>query len=67
MQVLDEQSKTYFYFMNSLDSEITRKSYEFRIKKFLNHDNTNLESFLTLSQQEISNCIADYLVERKIL
>ena len=54
MQVLDEQSKAYFNFINSLDSNITRKSYEFCLKKFLNHYNMDLESFLRLSQQEIS-------------
>lgn len=35
MQVLDEQSKAYFNFINSLRSEPTRKSYKFCIKKFL--------------------------------
>lgn len=66
MQVLDEQSKAYFNFINSLDSNITRKSYEFCIKKFLNRYNIDLESFLRLSQQEISNYIPNYLVEKKI-
>ena len=37
MQVLDEQSKAYFNFINSLRSEPTRKSYKFCIQKFLGH------------------------------
>lgn len=37
MQVLDQQSKAYFNFINSLKSESTRKSYTYCIEKFLGH------------------------------
>jgi hypothetical protein len=66
MQVLDEQSKAYFNFINSLNSESTRKSYEFCIEKFLSHYSTDLESLLKLPQQDISNLLIRYLVEKKI-
>jgi hypothetical protein len=32
MQVLDEQSEAYYNFINSLNSQSTRKSYEFCIE-----------------------------------
>jgi hypothetical protein len=66
MQVLNEQSKAYFNFINSLNSESTRKSYEFCIEKFLSHYSTDLESLLKLPQQDISNLLIRYLVEKKI-
>lgn len=48
MQVLDEQSKAYFNFINSLNSECTRNSYKFCLEKFLNHYRIDLLSFLKL-------------------
>lgn len=66
MQVLDEESNVYFNFINSLNSESTRKSYEFCIEKFLSHYNINLESLLKLPQHDISNLFIRYLVEKKI-
>ncbi|MDP9305891.1 MAG: site-specific integrase [Thermoproteota archaeon] len=66
MQVLDEQSKAYFNFINSLDSGRTRQSYEFCIQKFLNHYRIDFETLLKLPQQDISNLLIKYLVEMKI-
>ena len=43
MQVLDEQSKAYFNFINSLKSESTRKSYTYCIEKFLGHYEEDLD------------------------
>jgi len=62
MQVLDEQSKAYFNFINSLNSQSTRKSYEFCIEKFLSHYSIDLESLLKLPQQDISNFLIRYVV-----
>ena len=45
MQVLDEQSKAYFNFINSLKTESTRKSYTFCIEKFLGHYEKDLDQF----------------------
>ena len=66
MQVLDEQSKAYFNFINSLRSEPTRKSYKFCIEKFLGHYEIDLERFLNLPQDEMTNLIIRYFVDKKI-
>jgi len=66
MQVLDEESKAYFNFINSLNSESTRNSYKFCLEKFLNHYEIDLASFLKSSQEEMSNLIIKYLVDEKI-
>jgi hypothetical protein len=67
MQTLEKQeSEAYFNFINSLDSEHTKQSYNFCLSKFLKHYNLNLSSFLNLPQQDISNHIIKYLVDMKI-
>jgi hypothetical protein len=66
MQRLDEASEFYFNFINSLDSEYTKKTYEYHIQKFLNHYKIDLATFLKLPQQEISNLLIKYLVERNL-
>ncbi|MDP9210615.1 MAG: hypothetical protein M3N27_01315 [Thermoproteota archaeon] len=66
MQVLDEQSKAYFNFINSLKSESTRKSYTYCIEKFLGHYEKDLDQFLRLSQDEMTNLIIKYFVDNKI-
>ena len=66
MQILDEQSKAYFNFINSLKSESTRKSYTYCIEKFLGHYEKDLDQFLRLSQDEMTNLIIKYFVDNKI-
>ena len=66
MQILNEQSKVYFNFINSLKSESTRKSYTFCIEKFLYHYEKDLDQFLRLSQDEMTNLIIKYFVDNKI-
>ena len=66
MQVLDEQSKAYFNFINSPKSESTRKSYTYCIEKFLGHYEKDLDQFLRLSQDEMTNLIIKYFVDNKI-
>ena len=63
MQVLYE---AYSNFVNSINSDQTRQVYEYSLSKFLKHYQIDLDSFLKLSQQEISNCIVNYLVNKKI-
>ena len=63
MQVMDE---TYSNFVNSINSDQTRQAYEYSLTQFLKHCQMDLDSFLRLSQQEISNIIINYLVEKKI-
>ncbi|MEZ0268734.1 MAG: hypothetical protein ACAH23_01060 [Nitrososphaeraceae archaeon] len=66
MQVLDEASKAYSNFINSLKSEPTRKSYKFCIQKFLSHYEMDLALFLNLPQEEMTNLIIKYFVNKKI-
>ena len=66
MQVLDEQSRAYYNFINSLKSESTRKSYTYCIDKFLGHYEKDLDQFLRLSQDEMTNLIIKYFVDNKI-
>lgn len=68
MQLLNEQSKEYFNFINSLNSEHTRRSYKFCIEKFLGHYEIDLVQFqfLKLPQNEMANLIIKYLVDKKI-
>lgn len=66
MQVLDIQSKAYYNFINSIKSQSTRKSYTYCLEKFLVHYNTDLDQFLKLSQDEMTNLIIKYLVDNKI-
>ncbi len=67
MQVLlEEQSNAYYNFINSLHSESTKQSYKFCLEKFLNHYRIDLLSFLKLPQQDMTNLIIKYLVDRKV-
>jgi len=50
MQVLDEQSKAYFNFINTLHSESTRELYKICLEKFLDHYKLDLTSLLELPQ-----------------
>ena len=62
MQVQD----VYFNFTSSINSEVTRKRYEYCISKFLEYCNLDLEHLLELEQQELSNLIIKYLASQKI-
>ena len=66
MQILDEQSKAYFNFINSLNSESTRNSYKFCLEKFLIYNKLDLASFLKLPTEGMSNLLIKYLVDKKI-
>ena len=63
MQVLNE---AYSNFVNSINSDQTRQVYEYTLNQFLNHCQLDLDSFLILSQQEMSDYIINYLVNKKI-
>ena len=58
--------QVYSNFVNSINSDSTRQVYEFSLSRFLNYCNLDLDSFLKLSQQEISTLIINYLVNKKI-
>lgn len=65
MQVLEEQSKAYFNFINSLRSEATKEKHKFCLETFLKHYGIDLLSFLKLPEQDITNHIIEYLVYKK--
>jgi integrase len=60
------QEEAYFNFVNSINSDATRKNYEYCMSRFLKNCNLDLESLLKLPQQELSNLIIKYLVSQKI-
>ena len=66
MQVLNEPGEAYFNFINSINSDVTRKNYEYCMSRFLKYCNLDLNSLLKLPQQELSNLIIKYLVSLKI-
>jgi len=66
VQVLDKNSQAFFNFINSLGAQHTRESYRFCLEKFLSYNSIDLSSFLKLPQQEITNLVIKYLVDRKI-
>jgi hypothetical protein len=61
MQVL-ERDDAYFNFVNSINSEATRRNYEYCMSRFLKYCNLDLDSLLRIPQQELSNLIIRYLI-----
>lgn len=64
MQV--QQQEAYYNFINSIDSDSTKKIYEYCMSRFLKYYDIDLDSLLKLPQQDISNLIIKYLVDKKI-
>jgi integrase len=64
MQVQKEDA--YSNFVNSIDSEKTKEVYQYSLNRFLQHYQTDLDSFLSLSQQEMSDLIVNYLTNKKV-
>lgn len=60
------QEDAYFNFVNSINSDVTRKNYEYLLSRFLKYCNLDLDSLLKLSQQELSTFIIKYLISQKI-
>lgn len=60
------QEEAYFNFVNSINSDVIRKNYEYHLSRFLKYCNLELDSLLKLRQQELSNLIIKYLVSQKI-
>jgi hypothetical protein len=60
------QEDAYFNFVNSINSDATRRNYEYCISRFLKYCDLDLDSLLKLPQQELSSLIIKYLVSQKI-
>ena len=64
MQVQKEDA--YSNFVNSIDSEKTKEVYQYSLNRFLQYWQTDLDSFLSLSQQEISDLIVNCPINKKV-
>ena len=56
----------YDNFVNSINSEQTKEQYEYCLAQFLKYCQIDLNSFLKLPHDEISNLIVNYLLQRKL-
>ncbi len=61
-----ESEGAYSNFVNSINSAETKEQYEYCLAHFLKYCQMNLDSFLSLPQDEISNLIVNYLLQRKV-
>jgi hypothetical protein len=60
------QGQEWFNFINSLNSEYTKREYVFYLNQFLNYCKLSLHSFLKLPGQKMTNIIIKYLAEKKV-
>lgn len=60
------QEEAYFNFVNSINSEVTKKNYTYCLTKFLKYCNLDLDYLLRLPTQDLSNLLIRYLVSLKI-
>jgi integrase len=56
----------YFNFIHSLNAEHTKKIYAYCLEQFLLHHKLDLHNFLKLPEQQMTNIIIQYLVEKKV-
>ncbi len=56
----------YDNFVNSINSEQTKEQYEYCLAQFLKYCQMDLNSFLKLPHDKISNLIVNYLLQRKL-
>ena len=66
IKVESEQTSEYFNFINSINSEQTKKQYAYCLNDFLAHCNVDLHCFLILTIQEKEKLIIEYLVQKKV-
>lgn len=60
------EEEVYFNFLNSINSEVTKKNYTYCLSKFLKNCNLDLDALLRLPPQDLSNLVIRYLVSLKI-
>lgn len=58
--------KQYFNFVHSLKSEATKKQFTYRLEQFLKYSSIDLHKFLSLPQEETTDLIIEYLVQKKV-
>ena len=59
------ESKDMVYFLESFQSEATKKTYEFQIEKFLKWSGKDFESIKFLPKIEVTNLLCDYAIYLK--
>jgi integrase len=64
--LLVRKEKEYFNFINSIDSEYTKRQYSYNLARFLNYIKIDLSKFLKLPQTKITDLITEYLVETQV-
>jgi integrase len=64
--LVQQQQEAYFNFVNSINSDVTRKNYEYCLSRFLKYCNLDLDSLLKLPHLELSNLVIKYLVSQRI-
>lgn len=62
----DEKDDVYFNFINTLNSELTKKKYTYYLEQFLQYCKLDLDKFLKLPQDKIADLIIKYLVQKKV-
>ena len=50
---MQKQKQEYFNFINSLNSDSTKKIYSYCLQEFLNHSKLDLHKFLKLPEQKL--------------
>ena len=60
------KEKEYFNFLNSIDSEFTKRQYNYSLTRFLKHYKLDLSKFLKLPETKITDLITGYLVETQV-
>lgn len=56
----------YFNFINTLNSELTKKKYTYYLEQFLLYAKVDLNKFLKLPEDKIGDLIIKYLVQKKV-
>jgi hypothetical protein len=64
--VKKQKDREYFDFLNSIDSEFTKRQYGYCLAGFLNHYKLDLAKFLKLPVGKITDLITEYLAEKNV-
>ena len=64
--LVKKEQKEYFNFLTSIDSEYTKRQYNYGLTRFLEHYKLDLRKFLKLPTKKITELITEYLVEQKV-
>jgi integrase len=63
---LSRKQQEYLNFIDSIDSDYTKKTYSYCLEQFLNYNKTDLHKFMLLPTMDQTNIITSYLVQKKV-